>query len=157
MYRKKLVIIGAVVLALCLAGVAIPVMAKTNRHSTDVSPAIQAAPAAFGKASLTVYPAVCTGDNKTMKVTILGAGLEPGQEVLILMSMGGIATDVSYLMEPPAKANQLGAFAGVVDLSGAWREKLIEAGAQTLSAVDANVNLLATTPVLFVNPPPEKK
>ncbi|MFQ5826379.1 MAG: hypothetical protein ACE5IA_03385 [Dehalococcoidia bacterium] len=159
---KKGLFIGLAVIVVGL-GIVIPALAKTDLPPSAM-PKLAADADSQGKASLVVIPAVLTVDKKKMPFTILGSGFAPHQEVSILISMGGVVSDISYLMKPPATANVVGAFAGEISgkLGGRlYKKKLIGTydegfhGIYTISAVDMDGNLLATAPLWLVAPPAE--
>jgi hypothetical protein len=151
---KKGLFVGLAIILLGL-GIVIPALAQSAR-SPSTMPKLSAALGSQGKASLVVSPAVVTGDSKNMPLTILGSGFTPGQEVFILIDMGGVVSDISYLMKPTAKANEFGAFAGDVNFARMWKKKLVKEGAYSISAMGMDGTIIATAPVRFVAPPEKK-
>jgi hypothetical protein len=157
---KKGLFIGLAVIVVGL-GIVIPALAKTDLPPS-VMPKLAADENHEGKASLVVTPAVLTVHKKKMPITILGSGMPPYQEISILINAGGVVSDISYLLEPAAKTNELGAFAGETNIfARMYKKKLMGTydegfpGIYTISAVDQDGNLLATAPLWLVAPPAE--
>ncbi|MFQ5684217.1 MAG: hypothetical protein ACE5HC_13195 [Candidatus Binatia bacterium] len=88
---------------------------------------------------------------KKVKVLISGSGFEPKQEVGIRVFMGGVLSDISFLVKPrPPIANEHGAFGSVWTLNREIRRKLVKPGtAYTVSIVDQDGNTIATAPLVF--------
>lgn len=84
------------------------------------------------------------------KVMIAGSGFEPKQEVNLQIAMGGVPSDISFLVKPRPVANQYGAFASEWILAGEIRRKLLEPTAYTLQAVDENGFVIAQTALVFM-------
>ena len=149
---KKVLLIGLVTIVVGM-GLVIPALAKTDL-APSAMPGLSADADAGPPASLVVSPAVLTVDKKSMTAAIIGAGFPAQQDIAILISAGGVVSDISYLMDPPAHANEFGAFGGNMKLfARMYSRKLIFPGPQTVSAVDMDGNVLATTPIWFVEPP----
>ena len=88
---------------------------------------------------------------------ISGSGFKPNQEIGIRIMMGGVLSDISYLIKPRPVANGNGAFASVWTLNREIRRKLISLGSHNLTAVDENGNELATTKLTFKKASSKKK
>ena len=90
-------------------------------------------------------------------VFITASGLKPNQEVGIRVMMGGVLSDVSYLVKPRPKTDSNGTFATVWSLNREIRRKLLEMGKNTLTIVDEDGNELATGTINFVKAKATKK
>ena len=98
--------------------------------------------------SLIVSPAVVSyGRGK--KVLIAGAGFEPGQELSLYVEMGGVLSDISYLVKPAPVPNERGAFASVWTLEREIRHKLLEPTYYTIRVVDEESKTLRTAPFIL--------
>ncbi len=149
---KKVLFIGLVTIVVGM-GLVIPALAKTDLPPS-ATPTLSADAAALPRASLVAVPAILTVDKSSMPTVIMGAGFPEQQDIAILIHAGGVVSDISYLMKPPAKANDLGAFAGDMTLfARMYSRKLLPPGVYTLSAVDMDGNTLATAPLWLIEPP----
>ncbi len=117
--------------------------------------------AAVGK-SLTPLPTVVVATpavklEKDAKVTLIGTGFQPGQEIHILFkSDDGVLTDIGEALKPKPVPNKLGAWV-TVWTCGAYL-KNVKAGAYTFTVTTPDYDFLAHTPVAFyTEPKPEKK
>ena len=63
--------------------------------------------------------------------------------------MGGVPSDISFLVKPRPTPNEHGAFAAVWTLDREIRAKLLEPTAYTLQAVDENGTVLAHAPLVL--------
>ena len=82
----------------------------------------------------------------TADTALHGAGKELGIRVM----MGGVLSDISFLVKPQPIANEFGAFASVWSLNREIRRKLLKSGtAYTLTIVDENGDTLATAPLMM--------
>ena len=145
---KKVLFIGLVTIVVGM-GLVIPALAKTDLPPS-ATPTLNAQVNGMPPASLQVVPSVLTV-GKTIPASILGAGFPEQQDIAILITAGGVVSDISYLMKPTAHANEFGAFAGDMTKFGRmYSKKLLSTGAYTISAVDMDGNTLATAPVWFV-------
>lgn len=88
-------------------------------------------------------------------VTIAGSGFEPKQEISLQIELGGVPSDISFMVRPRPVANEFGAFVTQWALGGEIKGKLLMPTAYTLRAEDENGNLLAHAPFVFA--PPAKK
>ncbi len=149
---KKVLFIGLVTIVVGM-GLVIPALAKTDLPPS-ATPTLTADAAATSAASLVVTPGILTVDGRSMPTVIMGAGFPEQQDIAILIHAGGVVSDISYLMKPPAKANEFGAFAGDMTLvARMYGRKLLPTGVYTLSAVDMDGNTLATAPLWLIEPP----
>ena len=106
-------------------------------------------------AKVTVLPKKV--EYKRGSVFITGSGLKPNQEVGIRVMMGGVLSDVSYLVKPRPKTDANGTFATVWSLNREIRRKLLEMGKNTLTIVDDDGNELAKGTINFVKAKASKK
>jgi hypothetical protein len=102
---------------------------------------------------LVVSPLPIPYQRKTA-VTIAGSGFEPKQEVSLHIELGGVPSEISFMVKPRPVANEFGAFSTEWILDNEIRTKLLSPTAYTLRAEDENGSVLAHAPVVFV---PEKK
>jgi hypothetical protein len=94
---------------------------------------------------------------KGAKVTILGTGFQPGQEIHILLkSHDGVLTDIGETLKPKPVPNKLGTWVTVWTCGD--HLKNIKAGAYTFTVTTPDYDFLAHTPVAFyTEEKPEKK
>lgn len=97
---------------------------------------------------LIVSPTPIPYQRKTA-VTIAGSGFEPKQEISLQIELGGVPSDISFMIKPRPVANEFGAFSSVWLLDGEVRGKLLSPTAYTLRAEDENGNVLAHAPFVF--------
>lgn len=90
-------------------------------------------------------------------VMIAGSGFEPKQEISLQIDMGGVPSDISFMVKPRPVANEHGAFSSEWIVDGEIRAKLLSPTAYTLRAVDENGFVLAHTPLVFVAAKKEEK
>jgi len=106
---------------------------------------------------VTVSPSPTPYKRKT-NVTIAGSGFEPNQEIGIRIMMGGVLSDISFLIKPRPVPNEFGAFASTWKLNREIRRKLLKAAtAYTLSVVDAEGNTIAHAPMVMDKAKKKKK
>ena len=104
-----------------------------------------------GAPALNISPAVVEYKPKA-KVFISGSGFKPNTEIGLRIFMGGAITNIAYLVKPPVKINELGAFAGVWTLNQEISKKILEPIAYTIMAVDSNAKQLASAPLVLALP-----
>ncbi len=92
-------------------------------------------------------------------ILIAGAGYKPKQELGIRVMMGGVLSDISFLVKPRPIANKFGAFASTWKLRGReFKRGLLKAGTvYTVSIVDEDGNTLATAPLVIDKGKKKKK
>jgi hypothetical protein len=90
-------------------------------------------------------------------VRISGSGFEPKQEISLQIELGGVPSDVSYMMKPRPVANEFGAFSSEWLLDGEIQGKLLSPTAYTLRAEDENGSVLAHAPLVLVAAKKEAK
>ncbi len=94
---------------------------------------------------------------KKGNLLIAGSGFKPNQELGIRVMMGGVLSDISYMVKPRPVANKYGAFASTWKLKGRYF-KLLKAGTTyTLSVVDMDGNTLGTAPLVIDKGKKKKK
>ena len=88
-------------------------------------------------------------DNKA-KVTIVGTGFQPGQEVsLLFTSADGVQADIGYALKPAPKANKIGSWVTTWSCGRFVKRKLITKGAYVITVTDSDYNVIAHAPVAF--------
>jgi len=96
---------------------------------------------------------------KKGKILIAGSGFKPKQELGIRVMMGGVLSDISFLVKPRPIVNEYGAFASTWKLRGReFKRGLLKAGtAYTITIVDEDGNTLATAPLVIDKGKKKKK
>ncbi len=95
---------------------------------------------------------------RRVKVLIAGSGFKPKQELGIRVMMGGVLSDISFLVKPRPIVNEFGAFGSVWTLNREIRRKLVKANtAYTVTVVDENGNTVGTAPLVFDKAAKKKK
>ncbi len=96
---------------------------------------------------------------KKGKILISGSGYKPKQELGIRVMMGGVLSDISFLVKPRPIVNEYGAFASTWGLRGReFKRGLLKAGtAYVITVVDEGGNTLATAPLVFDKAKKKKK
>ena len=94
---------------------------------------------------------------RNVPVFITGSGFKPNQELGLRIMMGGVLSDVSYLVKPRPVANANGSFASIWTLNREIRGKLLEVGKNTLTVVDEDGTELASGAINFVRAKASKK
>ncbi|MBW1613045.1 MAG: hypothetical protein JRJ57_03540 [Deltaproteobacteria bacterium] len=96
-------------------------------------------------------------DNKA-KVTIVGTGFKPGQQVsLLFTSADGVQADIGYALKPAPKANKIGSWVTTWSCGRFIKKKLIKKGAYTITVTDSDYNVITHTPVAFYKAKKSKK
>jgi len=96
--------------------------------------------------------------DKKAKITIMGTGFKPGQEVSLLFTdVNGVQSDIGYALKPQPKANKLGAWVTTWSCGRYISKKLIKEGAYAITVTDSDYNSLAHTPVAFYKAKEAKK
>lgn len=98
--------------------------------------------------TLIVSPLPIPYQRKTA-VTIAGSGFEPKQEVSLHIELGGVPSEISFMVKPRPVANEFGAFSTEWILDNEIRAKLLSPTAYTLRAEDENGSVLAHAPFVF--------
>ena len=92
------------------------------------------------------------------KITIVGTGFKPGQEVsLLFTTMDGVQADIGYALKPKPVANKIGAWATTWSCGRYIKKKLIKQGAYAITVADSEYNILAHAPVAFYKAKKAKK
>lgn len=105
---------------------------------------------------LVVLPLPIPYQRKTA-VTIAGSGFEPKQEVSLHIELGGVPSEISFMVKPRPVANEFGAFSTEWILDNEIRTKLLSPTAYTLRAEDENGSVLAHAPFVFAAEKKEAK
>ena len=96
-------------------------------------------------------------DKKT-KITFLGTGFQPGEELNILLTTtDGVRSDIGYLLKPKPKANKIGAWVATWSCGRYISRKLVKEGAYSITVTDSAYNVLAHTPIAFYKAKAKKK
>ena len=96
--------------------------------------------------------------DKKAKITIMGTGFKPGQEVSLLFTdVNGVQSDIGYALKPQPKANKIGAWVTIWSCGRYISKKLIKEGAYAITVADSDYNSLAHAPVAFYKAKEKKK
>jgi hypothetical protein len=96
--------------------------------------------------------------DKKAKMSIVGTGFKPGQEVsLLFTTMDGVQSDIGYALKPKPVANKVGAWATTWSCGRYIARKLVKEGAYTITVTDSDYNVLAHAPVAFYKAKKKKK
>jgi hypothetical protein len=88
--------------------------------------------------------------SKKAKITIMGAGFKPGQEIRLLFTdVGGVEADIGYALKPKPVANESGTWITTWSCGRYISKKLIKQGTYSIAAIDSEYNFLAHAPVGF--------
>jgi len=149
-FLHRLVWKGALVLLVGLGIWGCAAVATEQEGRKPMTAAVSAGP------SLTISPAVVEYKRK-VKVLIAGSGFQPKQEVGLRIELGGVMSDISYMVRPAAVTNEYGAFASVWELDPEIRSKMLKPTVYTLRAVDADGKILDSAPLVFCDAKAKKK
>ena len=94
---------------------------------------------------------------RRVQAFITGSGFKPNQEIGLRIMMGGVLSDISYLVKPRPIANANGSFATVWTLNREIRRKLVTVGTHEMTAVDDDGNELAVGKLVFKKAATKKK
>jgi hypothetical protein len=96
--------------------------------------------------------------DKKAKITIVGTGFQPGQEVSLLFTdVDGVQSDIGYALKPQPKANKIGAWVSTWSCGRYISKKLIKEGAYAITVADSEYNIIAHAPVAFYKAKEKKK
>jgi hypothetical protein len=96
--------------------------------------------------------------SKKARITIVGTGFTPGQEVsLLFTTMDGVQADIGYALKPKPVANKMGAWVTTWSCGRYVAKKLAKEGAYAITVTDSEYNTLAHTPVAFYKAEKKKK
>ena len=96
--------------------------------------------------------------DKKAKITIVGTGFKPGQEVSLLFTdVNEVQSDIGYALKPQPKANKLGAWVTTWSCGRYISKKLIKEGAYSITVADTDYNLIDHAPVAFYKAKEKKK
>jgi len=94
---------------------------------------------------------------KKGKLLIAGSGFKPKQKLGIRLMMGGVMSDISFMVKPRPVANKYGAFASTWKLKGRYFKLLKPGMAYTVYLVDEDGNTLGTAPLVIDKAKKKKK
>lgn len=94
---------------------------------------------------------------RNVTAVITGSGFKPNQEIGLRVEMGGVLSDISYLVNPRPVTNANGSFATIWVLNREIRGKLIKLGTHDLTAVDEDGKELAVGKLSFKKAKAAKK
>ncbi len=94
---------------------------------------------------------------RKVSVTLSGSGYEPKQELSVKVDLGGVPSDISFMLRPRPVPNEFGAFSSVWLLDGEIGGKLLDPTAYTVRIEDENGFVLAHAPLVLEAPKKEKK
>ena len=90
--------------------------------------------------------------DKRTKVTIMGSGFKPGQEVrLVIKQPDGSITDIGHGLDPEPVASKDGIWATAWTLGRYSRKGLAQQGLNLLQVCDEGYNVLVTAPFGYYN------
>jgi hypothetical protein len=97
---------------------------------------------------LSVSPVVAMGEDT--KVSIMGAGFKPGQEVALLFTdANGVTADIEAYLDPKLEVNSKGEFYTEWNCGRYISKNLIKPGVTAIKATDGDYNILAHDSILF--------
>jgi hypothetical protein len=94
---------------------------------------------------------------RKVRVTLAGSGYEPKQELSLKIDLGGVPSDISYMLRPRPVPNEFGAFSAEWIIDGEIGGKLLDPTAYTLRVEDEHGFVLAHAPLVFAEVKKEKK
>jgi len=88
--------------------------------------------------------------DKKAKMSIVGTGFKPGQELsLLITTTDGVQSDIGHALKPSPVVNETGAWTTTWSCGRYIAKKLIKEGAYTITVTDSDYNVLAHAPVAF--------
>ena len=140
--RKLLYGLMAVIMVLGLMGCAAPKAGKPGAEEALTAP-VEPGP-------MVVVATPYVKMDKKAKITIVGTGFKPGQEVSLLFTdVNEVQSDIGYALKPQPKANKLGAWVTTWSCGRYISKKLIKEGAYSITVADTDYNLIDHAPVAF--------
>lgn len=116
-------------------------------------------PAQASSPTLTVTPMVKM--DKKAKVSLLGSGFTPGQELsIVITDRNGITANLGAYLDPKPVVNSSGDFFTTWKSGRYISKKLVQEGVTAIKVMDGDYNLLAHGSIAFVKgeaPPPGKE
>jgi len=100
------------------------------------------------KATISISPAVVPYKSR-VKLRISGSGFGPNKDLRLITFMGGVISDISFLVKPRPVTNEYGAFSVVWRLSRVIRRKLLRSTGQTILVMDREGSTFGTAPLVF--------
>jgi len=87
---------------------------------------------------------------KDVKVTIVGTGFKPGEEIIILYTdPNGVVADIGYALKPEPKADNKGEWSTTWGCGRYIKKKLITEGVTSITVTDSDYNILAHDSIYF--------
>ena len=87
-----------------------------------------------------------------VKVVIMGAGFEPGQEIHLIATIRGARSDIGFLLDPEPVVNETGAWITAWGPESYASRKMLTEGAVTIEVTDADYVTIANGVVAFYDP-----
>jgi len=107
---------------------------------------------AAAESTVVIEPSTVLKQHKNTKVTIMGSGFKPGQEVRLLITQSdGSISDIGDGLDPEPVANDDGVWATAWTLGSFAHRRIAKPGVYVLKACDADYNVLATVPFGYYN------
>ncbi len=121
--KDPVLLFSVLILIGLIIGCATPLEDPTGRNSRiTISPAVVPYKSAY---------------KKGVKINISGKGFKPNQELALLTKMGGVISDIRYLVKPRPVTDEFGAFSVVWRIrSREFRRGLLKPGIQTILVLD---------------------
>ncbi len=121
--------------------------ASGNPAGPDTSPTVQWVP-----------PIIDFPDVRRKGSWLIGSGFEPNQDITVQLIMGGVETDIAYLLSPVAVPDELGAFASAFEVRPRiWKAGQLVDGPVTINIRDfVTDELLTSAPLVFCDRALEK-
>ncbi len=129
--------------------------AKKSKKKAAVHGAFSCSMAGMQKTCFAVSPTPLKP--KKGKLLIAGSGFKPKQKLGIRLVMGGVLSDISFMVKPRPVANKYGAFASTWKLKGRYFKMLKAGSVRTVWIVDQDGNTLATAPLVIDKKKKKKK
>ena len=99
-----------------------------------------------------IEPSTVLKQHKKTKVTVMGSGFKPGQEVrLIITQSDGSITDIGGGLDPEPVANKDGVWTTAWTVGRFAHRRIAKPGVYVLRACDTDYNVLATVPFGYYN------
>jgi len=107
---------------------------------------------AAAESTMVIEPSTVLKQHKNTKVTIMGSGFKPGQEVRLLVTQSdGSISDIGDGLDPEPVANDDGVWATAWTVGRFGHRRIAKPGVYVLKACDTDYNVLATVPFGYYN------
>jgi len=104
-------------------------------------------PAAAEGPTVVMDPSPVLKLDKKTKVTIMGSGFEPGQEIRLLITQSdGSLSDIGDGLEPEPKANKSGVWATAWTVGAFSNKRIAKPGAYLMQVCDPDYKVITTIP-----------